>query len=244
MNFFHSEQLQYTPQDILSMFLWLCNVLFQKSPSSHRKEKSEADGVISGCSLGCFTIARTLAWKIFMETTHPAGGSKRDHYLVCMNDRGQATGGAGSAGWHREPDISPHTDTGEGCNPREGLLWEEIGMSPSPASTAGGAERSQSGASIAPRSCGQPGRCPSRGKAAGGRRRPGALFRSCGWADEQQRLSGDGRLKGRGRSREAARSFWLPEPAPSAAARPRPLPEGAHGSGRLSADCRKLNLSP
>lgn len=51
------------------------------------------------------------------------------------------------------------------------------------------------------------------------------------------------RFKGRGRSREAARSFWLPEPAPSAAARPRPLPEGAQGSGRLSADCRKLNLS-
>lgn len=57
-------------------------VLFQKSyESSHWKEKSEADGSISACSLGCFTTARRLALKIFMETTHPAGGSKRNCVL-------------------------------------------------------------------------------------------------------------------------------------------------------------------
>lgn len=71
---------------------------FRKSLSSHWKEKSEADGNIWACSFGCFTVARRLALKIFMETPHQAGGSKRDHYFVCMNDRGQATeGGAGSA---------------------------------------------------------------------------------------------------------------------------------------------------
>lgn len=65
------------------------------------------------------------------------------------------------------------------------------------------------------------------------------------WGEQRSGSESPGscRFKGRGRSREAARSFWLPEPAPSAAARPLPLPEGAHGSGRLSADCRKLNLS-
>lgn len=122
------------------------------------------------------------------------------------------------------------------------LFRAESGTSPSPAPAAGGLSASRA-ARAAPRRAGTAGPmlqlCPGRRSHTA----PGWLALSCGQTSSSD-SPGSCHFKGRGRSREAARSFWPPEPAPSAAARPRPLPVGAHGSGRLSADCCTLNLSP
>lgn len=176
---------------------------------------------------------------------------REESYFVCMSARGQATQGEPAPRgdtwrWHTGArgglypegcvcvNLSFHTDARGGPYPAAepgGASGGALSAQP-----PGGAERYQ-GVRAAPRGDGD-----SRADAAagGGRRRPVTRSAHPGG----QRSSGDSpgscRFKGRGRSREAARSFWLPEPAPSAAARPRPLPEGAHGSGRLSADCRKF----
>lgn len=255
MNFFHSEQLRYTPQDILSVFLSLY-VVFRKSLSSRWKEKSEADGNTSACSFGYFTIARRRALKTFMETPHQVGGSKRHHYFVSMDDRGQATEGGpallGDSG--RRTSVRTRIP-GEGCSPREpppqpgggygGAVLGRARDEPFPSIRCRGVLSATRAVRAAPR-----GAADSRADAPASARPPeedgAGVTRSARWGGQLSTSDSPGtcRFKGRGRSREAARSFWLPEPAPSAAARPRPLPEGAQGFGRLSADCRKLNLSP
>lgn len=175
-----------------------------------------------------------------------------------MSARGQATQGEPALRgdtWRRTPgegcvcvNLSFHTDARGGPYPAAepgggsgGALSARDGDEPLPGIRwTRGAERYQ-GVRAAPRGDGD-----SRADAAagGGRQRPVTRSAHPGGQRSSSGSPGSCRFKGRGRSREAARSFWLPEPAPSAAARPRPLPEGAHGSGRLSGDCRKLNLSP
>lgn len=147
---------------------------------------------ILACSFPCLTAARRLALKAFMETNHPAGGSKRNQYFVCTNDGGRAPEG--------EPAIRPHTDTGEGlyqaearghsqAGATERLFWEGIGMSPSPAPAAGGCCRALPGRfERRPEELGTAGPVPRFGEAAGGSRRPGDSLRSFGRADGQRRF--------------------------------------------------------
>lgn len=219
-------------------------VLFQKSyESSHWKEKSEADGSILACSLGCFTTARRLALKIFMETTHPAGGSKRNCVLFARMPEARLPKGNRLCGV-TPGDGHPCTHRCQGRAAarqelRTGCFGKRSGGAPpqQPLQVALSATRAIRGAGHSQADAPASARPP---EDAGVR-----VTCSDHWGEQRSGSESPGscRFKGRGRSREAARSFWLPEPAPSAAARPRPLPEGAHGSGRLSADCRKLNLS-
>lgn len=169
---------------------------------------------------------------------------QEESYFVCMNARGPATEGEPALRGDTWRGPSVHTRMpGKAAARRElrtGCFGKRWGGAPPQQPLQGvlSATRAVRGAGYSRADAPASARPPEK---AGAR-----VTCSAHWGRQTTDSDSPGscRFKGRGRSREAARSFWLPEPAPSAAARPCPLPEGAHGSGRLSADCRKLNLSP